>query len=148
MDNNQKNQERIVVDLFRKNYKHFPNGKLIYRESPDFILKVKHKKSIGIEITELHARDINKKSLNLHSIDIRLINEIIIQKILDAKSEKIKLYQKKKTDQLWLIIYVDALEGPGSYKLSNKISKWFISSGFDKVFLFELFSSKIWQLTG
>jgi hypothetical protein len=46
-------EEWLVMRSFRENYPEFPKGKLTKSESPDFLLKLNHSKSIGIEISRI-----------------------------------------------------------------------------------------------
>lgn len=129
-------KEKLVLELFRKNYKEFPKGRLQKTESPDFILKVSAKKSIGIELTELYNH--NQKEFNFSVEQI----EILIAK----KEEKIRLYKKKKVNELWLIVTVDAIKQSDLHKLISGIEKHEFNSFFNKVFLFEIFDRKIFEL--
>ena len=45
----QDEEEISILKIFSKEYSDFPKGKLVKTESPDFILKINLKKSIGIE---------------------------------------------------------------------------------------------------
>lgn len=124
---NQKEEEKFVISLFRKNWEGFPKGKLSPSESPDFILKINPKKSIGIELTRL------QESENLV--------EALVDSI-DKKEKKLILYQGQGFVKLWLVIYSDDLLKTHSYNFSNKISTLSFQSSFDKVFLFDLFEAK------
>lgn len=129
-------EEKKVLDLFRKTYTEFPKGKLNKTESPDFILKLNSKKSIGIELTELYNH--NQKNNN-YSIEQ-------IEKLIKKKEEKIILYQKKKVTELWLIITIDSMDKSDLYMLISQIEEHEFNSMFHKVFLFELFDRKILKL--
>lgn len=129
---NQKEEEKLVMQYFRESYEDFPKGKLVVSESPDFILKIKHKKSIGIELTRL---DIIANSLKEK-----------IEATLENKSEKLLIYQKKSFTKIWLIIYTEFIDEPKSYNIQNKLNTWNFSSEFDQVFLFDLFERKIFGL--
>ncbi|MCF8367906.1 MAG: hypothetical protein K9G76_02600 [Bacteroidales bacterium] len=129
---NQKEEEQLIIKYFRESYSDFPKGKLTNSESPDFILKLSPKKSIGIELTRL---DQNEGSLK-ENIEFALVR----------KKDKIKLYQRNVFNQLWLIIHADLIKDSKSYHIANKIANWEFSSNFDKVFLFDLFTGKIFKL--
>jgi hypothetical protein len=129
---NQKDEEKLVMQYFREICHGFPKGKLIHSESPDFILKVNPKKSIGIELTRL---DNNSDSLNEK-----------IEATLQNKSDKIRLYQQKKFSAIWLIIYTEFIEESKSYNIRNKLNKWEFLLEFDKVVLFDLFNKNIFEL--
>lgn len=128
----QKSEERLIMDYFRESFSDFPKGKLIQSESPDYILKPGPKKSIGIELTRL---DQNAASLKEK-----------IEATLKNKSDKIGLYQQKKMKAIWLVVHADFIESKKSYNILNKIEKWTFETEFDKVFLFDLFERKIYEL--
>lgn len=127
---NQKDEEKLVMEFFRKNYPDFPKGKLKASESPDFILKISPKKSIGIELTQLYKSR-------------ELINDLLI--LIEKKEEKIPLYQNMHLSELWLIIYADEALNKINFNLRNKMENLGISSKFDKVFLFDLFSKEVFS---
>jgi hypothetical protein len=128
----QQEEEVFILYYFRKHFDDFPKGKVTKSESPDFILKVSSKKSIGIELTRL---DNNSDSL-IEKIEATLQN----------KSDKIRLYQQKKYNAIWLIIYTEFIEESKSYNIRNKLNNWIFSTEFDKVFLFDLFENRIFQI--
>ncbi|MBN2173567.1 MAG: hypothetical protein JW731_05515 [Bacteroidales bacterium] len=129
---NQKDEELVVMEYFRKNYPEFPAGRLIPSESPDFILKINSKKSIGIELTRLDnmAKTLPEK----------------IQSTLNNKNDKLRIYQNGKFQSIWLIIYADFLEESKNFNIQNKMDNWRLSSQFDRVYLFELFYKNILEL--
>ena len=129
---NQQEEEVFILYYFRKYFDDFPKGKIVKSESPDFILKVSPKKSIGIELTRL---DNNSGSL-IEKIEATLRN----------KSDKIRLYQQKKFDAIWLIIYTEFIKESKSYNIPNKMNNWIFNTKFDKVFLFDLFENRIFQI--
>ena len=229
---------------FMKAYRDFPKGKLLKSESPDFILKLNPKKTIGIELTHLHdpiegggntkiqvssverelvdrsqqlferasprqlyasfsfredqkisrnqvqktASSINRILLEqivqkdnrspfsliiekdglpqcIESIyllyhpeikfafwDLRKsflmpeITEEIIYNVINEKNDKLPLYSRKKIDYFWLIISTDQLKGISSNYITRLIDKLNFNTGFHKLFLFELFSGKIFEL--
>ncbi len=121
-------EEWLVMRYFREKYVHFPKGKLIKTESPDFILRVNRKKRIGIELTRLDylLKDMTDK------------NELsgLLSILIAQKEEKLPLYQKNILSEYWLIVSVDLLKlGLPEHLILN--------SKFDKVFLFDLFSGLI-----
>ena len=69
-----------------------------------------------------------------------------IQHTINLKNDKIVLYQKKKTNTFWLIITADYFSNNSSYNIHNKINNWSFDSKFHKVFLFELFNRKIFDM--
>ncbi|MBN2891089.1 MAG: hypothetical protein JXL97_04405 [Bacteroidales bacterium] len=138
MDNriNQKLEEKQFLALFRKSYEDFPKGKIYASESPDFIVKLGKKKSIGIEITRFIL-----SSKVVHQQFIDNLNEII-----DKKNEKFLLYQKKVCNNYWLIIFVEDLRKFVNFSIQNIIEKLDFNSNFDKIFLFDMQSSKTYFL--
>lgn len=129
---NKKDEEKLIMQYFRESLKDFPNGNLIPSESPDFILKISPKKSIGIELTRLDPFAVSLKEK--------------ITATLKNKSDKYKLYQQKNMIAIWLLIHTDFIEGSKSYNVHNKLNNWKFESKFDKVFLFDLFEKRIEQL--
>lgn len=128
----QKEEERLIIEYFRKSMVDFPKGRLLQSESPDFILKINPKKTIGIELTLLDpfAASLKEK----------------IEATLQNKNEKIKLYLQKNMIAIWLIIHVDFINESKSFHVKNKLDKWIFNFDFDKVFLFDLYEKSIFQL--
>ena len=87
-------QEKEVLEEFRKRYKDFPKGKVNKTESPDFIIRVSKKKSVGVELTQLTADKIEAG----HFFDN-------LKVLLIKKEEKLNLYRKNILDEYWLIVY-------------------------------------------
>ncbi len=131
-----KEEEKIIIELFRRAYKEFPKGRLAKSESPDFILKLSPKKSIGIELTKLYNHNDIQIDYSVNALD----------SLIKKKEEKIRLYLKKKTNELWLIITIESISVNAWNKLSGKIEKWNSATLFHKVFVFELFDKKIIEL--
>lgn len=116
------------MQYFREHYPDFPKGRLIPSESPDFILKISRKKSIGIELTQL-----------TDSIDVFADLTGLIEK----KEEKVRRYQDMDLKELWLIIYAEDVFGKSSVNLRNKLQNQKFKSSFNRMFLFDLFSKSI-----
>lgn len=129
---NQKEEENLVMQFFRDNYSDFPKCRVIQSESPDFILKINPKKSIGVELTQMAP----KADSLFERIDASLIN----------KNDKLRLYQKKNFQAIWLVIYTDFIAVPKSFNIRNKLENWHFSSRYDKVFLFDLFEKRAFLL--
>jgi len=129
---NQQDEEILILEYFRKHYSDFPKGKLIKSESPDFVLKETPKKSIGIELTHLNytAPTLKEK----------------IERTLVNKNQKFNLYKSQKFNEIWLIIHNDFVEEAISYNIQNKLINWVFLTKFEKVFLFDLFENKIFEL--
>ena len=129
---NQREEEILILEYFRKNYKDFPKGKVIKSESPDFIIKETRKSTIGIELTRLLSTQKNfYENLSL---------------TIDSKEEKIRLYQKKNLNEIWLIVFTDFLKEPRSYNINNKMINRKLPFRFHKVFLFDLFENALYSL--
>jgi hypothetical protein len=133
-------KERNILNLFRKRYPDFPKGKIIPAESPDFLLRLSPKKSIGIELSSLpslsyHFQD--KSDLQL------LISEI--QQVIIKKEEKIRLYRKNMAVEYWLVLHVDSLQA-GSFNFNNQLERIDKGNSFEKVFLFDLFEGRTYEL--
>ncbi len=137
-------QEWIVMRYFREKYPAFPKGKLIKNESPDFQLWISTKRFIGIELTQVHQ--INSASpaqgfLDRHSAVNQVLNS------LRAKEEKIRLYRQEHPYQLWLIIFADYSEQEAMDLIIEEKQNGSMESSFDKVFLFDLDTHQVIQLT-
>ena len=143
-------EEEYIIELFRNEYAAFPKGKLLKTESPDFILKENPKTSIGIELTKLHGPSVKKEKIHFSSKVSGYrppeFNRENIEFTINAKSEKLPLYQQKKLNQIWLLITADLNESPVTFNLNNKLENWNFWSGFHKIFLFELKSRNVFEL--
>jgi hypothetical protein len=73
-----KQVEVLLMEYFRQTYPEFPKGRLVPSESPDFILGLKARISVGIEITRLYPSD--QKSILLppedSSFEMKFINKV------------------------------------------------------------------------
>jgi len=143
-------EEMLIMEYFKNEYKEFPKGKLQKSESPDFILRVSPKNAIGIELTKLHGQTVNKhkthyprKIVGYHAPKFNREN---LEYTIGAKNEKLAYYQKKRLNQLWLLITADLDQSPVNYNLGNKLKNWSFFSGFQKVFLFELKTLEVFEL--
>lgn len=139
MNHDKSIQERIVLDRFKKNYLEFPKGRIIKSESPDFLLMNRNKPAIGIELTSLPY---SKYTLGNEN------NEDFISDMVHAiskKQEKLKSYRKKQADAYWLIIYADFIES-NSFSFNGQFEASISENGFDRVFLFDLFEGRVWEL--
>lgn len=68
MQSVKKQLEILLMNYFRESYPVFPKGKLVPWESPDFIVKLKSRNNLGIELTRLNpvnAREPDEKELRL-----------------------------------------------------------------------------------
>jgi len=143
-------EELLIMEQFRNIYLGFPQGKLLKSESPDFILNLNPKTTIGIELTKLHGPNVRKEKTHYpRQINGYLppeFNRANIEFTINAKNEKISIYQQKKLNQLWLLITADLDQSPVSFNLGNKLGNWVFNSGFQKVFLFEIKNRKVFDL--
>jgi hypothetical protein len=143
-------EELLIMEQFRNEFKEFPKGKLQKSESPDFILRVSPKNTIGIELTKLHGPTVNKFKTHyprkINGYTAPEFNRENLEFTINAKNEKLAYYQKKSLNQLWLLITADLEERPVNYNLGNKLQTWSFLSGFQKVFLFELTARKVFEL--
>jgi hypothetical protein len=140
---NHHDEEIMILELFRKSYAVFPKGKLVKSESPDFILNLSPRKSIGIEITRLHDGSISKNNPGFPVAELTQRN---IENTINHKEEKLPLYQKKKISECWLIIATDYIQLPKGKNIPALIEKWKFNTGYQKIFLIDLFNPKIHQL--
>ena len=143
-------EELLIMEQFRKEFKEFPKGKLLKSESPDFILRVSPKNTIGIELTKLHGSTVNKYKTHYPRKITGYIapefNRENLEYTIEAKNKKLAYYQEKKLNQIWLLITTDLDESPVNYNLGNKLQNWNFQSGFQKVFVFELKARKVFEL--
>lgn len=143
-------EEEYVMKLFRNEYAGFPKGKLLKTESPDFILKESSRTAIGIELTKLHGPAIKKEQThfvsNVRGYQPPEFTKENIEYTINAKDEKLPIYQQKMLNQIWLLITADLNESPVAFNLMNKLENWNFFSGFHKIFLFELKSRKVFEL--
>lgn len=128
---NQKEEEKLVIQRFRNNFKEFPKGKLIPSESPDFILRISPKKRIGIELIQLsHSEDL---VAGIHTA-------------MEKKEAKMPLYRTMNLPEIWLLIHADNAFSDLSFNFGNKLNNLSIPSSFNRVFLFDLFTGKIYPV--
>lgn len=132
MDQNKKDKERKLLEVFRNHYPDFPNGKLKASESPDFILMLNRKASIGIEVTSFYPPAFFKTDENflIHQND-----EEAILNLIKSKDEKIPSYRRHLLKQLWLVVVIDPVFHKSSFRLNIKYLRKAISTRFDKVFV-------------
>jgi hypothetical protein len=93
---NHKEEERLVMQLFRKSFADFPKGRLVPSESPDFILIINRHTRLGIELTQI---DRGRNNL-MGKIKARI----------EAKNKKLSQYKTMTTGPYWLVIYVEDLQ--------------------------------------
>ena len=131
--------------MFRAGYKEFPKGKLVGSESPDFILKITPRKSIGIEITKIGRPNSPEQTGNkLTSKDVLLA----VKKAVAKKESKCKLYEKNRFYNTWLLLTMESATQEIVEFLSELADRWEPDTGFDRVFLMDWFDKNIWVLKG
>ena len=134
--NDKKHTESIIINLFREHFPDFPKGSLKPSESPDFILGITPRNKIGIELTSIHP----------YSPDTELLSYENITACLEAKNEKLRLYQRKKLNEYWLIISVNDRQSWNRINIHNKLIIWVFKTGFNRVFLFNTIDGKVLEL--
>jgi hypothetical protein len=68
--------EILLINYFRECYDDFPKGKLASSESPDFIVKMRSRRELGIELTRLNP--VNKSEIGEDKLaQIRIWDEIV-----------------------------------------------------------------------
>ena len=139
----QKEQEYQIFDLFRKLHEDFPKGKVVQNESPDFLLRLNRRSSIGIELTELRGQYFYDR--RGHYAHPEMIKEQI-EHTIRAKEEKIYLYQRHKPAQLWLLIHIGSFDDLLRFNLKDKIERWEFSADFHRVYLLEVKSQSLFQV--
>jgi hypothetical protein len=94
MQPDKKQLEMLYMHYFRVQNPDFPKGKLQPSESPDFILKLKTKSRIGIELTRLNP--LNARVPDVYEQEQKLVRERIIEsaKNLLELSSGLKLFVK------------------------------------------------------
>ena len=148
---NQKEEEKLILELFRQEYELFPKGKISKTESPDFMIRDTTKNATGIELTKLHGPETNKQNSHFTKGDSSYIPPVPsfenIEHTIRSKEEKLYLYRRKKPGQIWLIITADLTDSPVSFNITNKLMNWRFRTEFNKVFLVELTRRKVFELT-
>ncbi|WP_163709676.1 hypothetical protein [Mangrovibacterium lignilyticum] len=138
-----KKNEHIIIQQFARLYHEWPKGKLQAGESPDFILKINTRKSIGIELTELKGQDfINHTGGLLNPTNIFAY----LKETITAKNEKLVLYRRKKLYRIWLLIHVEQLTQNVNFNFQNKLENRLFHSDFDRVFLLEMRNERLFEL--
>ena len=94
MQPEKKQLEILIMQYFKESYADFPKGILVSSESPDFLLKLKSKNLLGIELTRLNPGNASEPNeLYLQEINLQ---ENLIQSTLDLfrQSSELKLFVK------------------------------------------------------
>lgn len=136
-------QEWIVMRYFRNFFPDFPTGRLRKSESPDFKLWTSTKRFIGIELTQIQPAPEPDPVPGF--LDVRFAIEQL-RSTIRAKEEKISIYRKQKPDHLWLVIFTDYSEAGAIDRILLLIGRDNVSSGFDRIFLFDVDQHKIFSI--
>lgn len=89
-----KQMEILLMHYFKSCHSAFPKGKLVPAESPDFILKLKSKNQIGIELTRLYPESagvLSELQLEQHEIQDKMIDS---SRLLFENTSPLKLFVK------------------------------------------------------
>jgi len=132
-------QERIILDRFKKHFPDFPKGRIIKSESPDFMLMKGSRNTIGIELTALPSTNYKLSMDDNDGFLSDLVHSI------SKKEQKLEIYLKKEAEAYWLIIFADSIELNG-FSFNGHFDRWISNNGFDRVFLFDLFEGRIWEM--
>ena len=139
MNHDKSIQEQIILDRFRIHYPGFPKGRIVKSESPDFLLMSCNRPAIGIELTSLPFPNYILSNEN----NKEFISDMV--RSISRKQEKLKSYRQKHADAYWLIIFADSIEFNG-FSLNGQLDGSISKNGFDRVFLFDLFEAKVWEI--
>lgn len=69
-----------------------------------------------------------------------------ISHAIQKKDEKLRIYHRKKLNLYWLLITTDRLHGVKKFNLPEQIANREFHSRFQRVYLFDLLKSKIYQI--
>ena len=75
-----------------------------------------------------------------------IFNKGRIEKLVAKKEEKLSLYKKQINDLYWLILSADYIDKPSSFNFENAIGQIKLETKFNKVYLFNLFEKKYFEL--
>ncbi len=89
-----KQLEILLVNYFREQYPDFPKGKVVASESPDFVVKMKNKHKLGIELTRLNPANAVVKTAEM-LVQIEFREELVeqMQELFETGSDE-KLFVK------------------------------------------------------
>jgi hypothetical protein len=128
-------EERAIFDLFASLLPDFPPGQRIQRESPDFVVRQKNRRSTGIELTKIIG----------HKVARRLTLEDL-QQAIDRKNNKLPLYQTAKTNALWLVLLIGFDPLAMNAKPTQNALNHAYQTRFHRVFLFDIQHKVIHEL--
>ncbi|WP_167615743.1 hypothetical protein [Maribellus sediminis] len=70
-----------------------------------------------------------------------------IKVAIDKKEQKLPLYRRHHFDEYWLVISCDHIQNTRSFRKQNPIQDELFHSGFRRVFLFEILSGRVFELS-
>lgn len=244
MQEAKKQLELLLINYLRKCYAGFPKGRILPSESPDFVVRSKYAKKLGIELVRLHpavpfslltgneiaafryelveeVKELFERSsglklfvkfifsekeniqterkLAVSVLTTNLIRQSLANKnprsfffhmltsnelpdgleqvllvhhpcltesvweeanspgisenviddlhrVIQKKEKKLYLYQKQLLDEYWLLITSDRLQDTLNSNVVNRIFRENIQSAFNRVLLFDLVKSKVFEL--
>ncbi|TDO04954.1 hypothetical protein [Sunxiuqinia elliptica] len=126
--------ENQVFRLFQHLLDDFPKGKVVQTESPDFLIRLNRRKVIGVELTELHGQTFYDNQGHFEKPELLFYH---LEETIQAKEEKMYLYQKVKPVELWLLIHLRSFQNQLNFHYRNKLDNWFFNSSFDRIYLLE-----------
>ena len=125
-----KQLELLLISYFRDCYPAFPKGRMLLSESPDFIVRAKHSKKIGIELVRLfpeapsHSTE-ESKSEKLRFELIEITKELFERSSSSKCFVKILFSEKKKIGEERILALAAQLANLLRVKLSNKNERSF-----------------------
>lgn len=140
-EEHKKLQERIILDHFISTSGLLKGWKVRDSESPDFILASGRHRTLGVELVSIPGWSL-KTDDQTAAYQKDLIESVL--SAMSAKEEKLRLYQKKRLDNYWLIIWSDYLENIPDAGAWQQV---FGEQSFRRVFLFSLFQPLLIELT-
>jgi hypothetical protein len=140
----QKMSERIYLDQLITLYPGFPEGRILASESPDFLVFTNRKRKTGIELTRLTRDPGTSYSGEGHfHPDFSLES---MQQLIRHKEAKLKLYQKKGVEGVWLVILVESFSHSPAFNIRNHLDKWRLETSFSAVLVFDLSLQTVYEL--
>ncbi len=138
--------ERAYFDQFRQLYNEIPHGKIIQSESPDFIIRSRHF-MLGVEITRIYQENIIEVySETIPSIISKAVFLSALHPILEKKESKRLRYQTKRMNSNWLVIVFVRESANQPYNFLKELDNTSVESGFEKVFLLDVYANQLIEL--
>ncbi|WP_167605046.1 hypothetical protein [Maribellus sediminis] len=70
-----------------------------------------------------------------------------IKVAIDKKEQKLPLYRRHQFDEYWLVINCDHIQNTRNFRKQNPILNELIQSSFRRIFLFEILSGRVFELS-